>query len=97
MNANICEAIRSREVIRFYYDGGIRIVEPHCHGISLAGHEVLRGYQSGGYSQSGRPAAWKLFEVAKISSLQRTGDIFATNRSGYNPNDKGMTQVHCHV
>jgi hypothetical protein len=97
MNTNICSAIRSREVIRFHYDGGIRVVEPHCHGISLAGNEVLRGYQSGGYSQSGRPAAWKLFEVAKISSLQLTGQTFATNRPHYNPNDSQMTQVHCHV
>jgi hypothetical protein len=97
MNANICGAIRSKQVIRFYYDGGIRIVEPHCHGTSLAGNEVLRGYQTGGYSQSGNPRAWKLFEVEKISSLQLAGETFATNRPGYNPNDKGMTQIHCHV
>lgn len=34
MNALLCRAIRERRIVRFYYDGGIRDVEPHCHGCS---------------------------------------------------------------
>jgi hypothetical protein len=54
----------------------VRIVEPHCHGISRTGKEVLRGYQTGGFSSSGRAVGWRLFEVWKTSGLQRTGEIF---------------------
>jgi len=50
MNLEICAAIRTRSVIQFYYDGGLRTVEPHCHGVSKDGNELLRGYQTGGYS-----------------------------------------------
>lgn len=97
MNNAVCAAIRSRAVLQFHYGGGIRTTEPHCHGVSRAGNEVLRAYQTGGYSESGNAFTWKLFDVSQISSLRETGDTFATNRPGYNPNDRQMTSVHCHV
>ena len=97
MNATICDAIRRRAVITFGCDGGSRTVEPHCHGNSTADNEVLRGYQTGGYSESGNPVGWKLFEVGKMSSIRLEGQTFASNRPGYNPSDKGMSSVHCHV
>ena len=97
MNTAICAAIENRAVVQFNYDGGLRTVEPHCHGISTAGNEVLRGFQTGGYSKSGNPVEWKLFMVADISELRQTGATFSLNRPGYNPNDRGMTLVHCHV
>ena len=97
MNTAICAAISNRAIVQFNYDGGLRTVEPHCHGISKAANEVLRGYQTGGYSSSGNPVEWKLFTVAEISGLRRTGATFLANRPGYNPNDLGMTSVHCHV
>jgi hypothetical protein len=55
MNRSICEAIGDRAVVRFSYGGGSRTVEPYCHGMSSTGTEVLRGYQTGGYSSSGKP------------------------------------------
>ena len=97
MNATICAAIRSRSVIQFHYDGGVRIAEPYCHGTSRAGHEVVRAYQTGGYSSSGDPVAWKLFEVSKMQALTVTTSSFTANRAGYNPNDAHMSSVHCHV
>jgi hypothetical protein len=72
-------------------------VEPHCHGISSADSEVLRGYQTGGYSSSGNPVGWRLFEVAKISGFRQSGQIFSSARPGYNPYDRGMVSVHCDV
>ena len=84
-------------MVRFYYNGGLRTVEPHCHGTSSAGNEVLRGYQTSGYSESGNPVGWKLFEVAKITGLASTGATFTSNRPDYNLNDRGMVSVHCHV
>ena len=97
MNTEICAAIRARAVVQFYYDGGLRTVEPHCHGVSKNGNELLRGYQTGGYSQSRSPIGWKLFSVSKISSLQKTGEKFPSNRADYNPNDRGMKSICCRV
>lgn len=95
--ASICSAIRSQQVVEFYYDGGARTVEPFCHGTSTAGNEVLRGYQTGGYSSSGNPVGWKLFTVSDISGLSVTNTQFPGNRPGYDPNDSAMRNVHCHV
>ena len=96
MNSAICEAIRTRSVLEIYYNGGPRTVEPHCHGISRAGNEVVLAYQTGGHSDS-EPVAWKLFDVGLLRSLRSTGQTFTTNRPGYQPFGKHMTSVHCHV
>lgn len=97
MNTMICSAINSKKVIRFDYNGGFRTVEPFCHGLSTAGNEVLRGYQTGGYSESGDSVGWKLFQVSKISSMTITNDYFDVKRPGYNPNDSAMTTIYCNV
>lgn len=97
MNRLICEAISTRAVISFNYDGGMRIVEPHCHGISTKGKEAMRGFQIKGTSQSGEFYGWKLFTVAKIGNLRILDQTFEKNRSGYNPNDSMMQQICCHV
>lgn len=97
MDTEICESIRERAVIQFWYEGGSRTAEPHCHGVSRTGNEVLRAWQTDGYSESGNPVGWKLFDVSKIAGLSRTGSTFPTNRPGYNPDDKHMRTIHCHV
>ena len=97
MNPAICEAIQARRVVRFYYGGGHRVVEPHCYGMSTAGHEVLRGYQTSGYSESGESVGWKLFRVSEISGLEVTRETFAGARPGYNPNDSAMATIFCRL
>ncbi|MHB0857680.1 MAG: hypothetical protein ACYC5M_08930 [Anaerolineae bacterium] len=97
MNEKVCEAIREHVLIAFRYGGGERLVEPHVHGVSTAGHEVIRGYQVSGYSSSGRPAGWKQFRVERIADLELTGQTFADNRPGYQPSGRGLLEVHCHV
>lgn len=97
MNSAICEAIRKREVVQFTYSGSSRTAEPHCHGTSRAGHEVLRAYQTAGSSKSGVSVGWKLFEVRKMSGVHPTGETFAVTRSGYDRNDEHMASVHCCV
>jgi len=94
---NICEAIRKRMVIRLYYQGGIRVVEPHCHGISTDNNEVLRAYQIGGYSRSGQHIGWKLIAVNRIYSIQPEGTTFTANREGYESHDRSMSSIHCAV
>ena len=97
MNQTICGAIASRKMLQFYYDGGTRVVEPYCHGISAAGNELLRAYQVSGSSQSGNPAGWKLFDVGKISSLSILDRKFTGTRPEYNPNDRAMSTIYCRV
>jgi len=97
MNATICQAIRHRRVLKFSYNGGTRVVEPHAHGLSTTGKELLRGYQTSGFSTTRRPPFWSLFDVANITGLVVTHDTFPTNRPGYTPDDSAMEEVHCDV
>ena len=84
-------------VIRFYYEDGFRIVEPFCHGESTAGNDVLRAFQIGGYSKSGNPRGWKLYEISKMTNLSILEDTFDGRRPHYNPNDTGMVRYYCRV
>ena len=92
----LAKAIRGRKVVTFHYDGRGRTVEPHCYGISTAGNFVLRGYQTRGL-EPGEPTGWRLFKVNKIANIRDTGKVFRETRPGYNPNDRGMSRVHCNL
>ncbi|KYK38438.1 MAG: hypothetical protein AYK18_17155 [Theionarchaea archaeon DG-70] len=97
MNQMICSAIRSRNAIHFYYNGGFRTAEPFCHGASKNGIELLRAYQVEGHSESGNPAGWKLFRVEKIQHLTVTDNHFKGTRPLYNPDDSAMKVIYCRV
>lgn len=97
MNSIICNAIKNKQVLEFYYDGGIRVVEPFCYGISTAGNEVLRGFQIEGYSNSGNSFGWKLFKIDEMTSIRNKNMNFSGQRPYYNPNDKSMTEIFCCV
>lgn len=95
MNALVCRAIQERRILRVYYDGGLRSVEPHCHGCSKDGNDLLRGYQVGGYSSSGEPVGWKMFRLDRTSGLMMTETTFAGPRPEYDPHDNRMATVYC--
>jgi len=97
MNKDICTAIKTKSVIKFFYNGGIREVEPYCYGVSTADNDVLRGYQIGGYSKSGNTVGWKLYSVSNISQLTITDKHFASIRPDYKPNDSAMSTIYCNV
>jgi hypothetical protein len=85
-------------MITFHYDGGRRSLEPYCHGASEDGHDLLRGYQTGGYSRSGAPQGWKMFRVDEVSGLALTQEVFSTIRSEYDPcREDKMAVVYCRV
>ncbi len=92
-NKTILSAIKNKEVLRFTYNGKERIVEPQTYGISIAGHEVLRAFQKGGGSRSGQTKIAKLFDVEKISSLEKTGEKFSRALPEHNPQDSAMAEV----
>ncbi|HEU5123536.1 MAG TPA: hypothetical protein VFW05_05665 [Verrucomicrobiae bacterium] len=92
-NKTILSAIKNKEVLRFTYNGKERVVEPQTYGISIAGHEVLRAFQKGGGSRSGQTKIAKLFDVEKISSLEKTGEKFSRALPEHNPQDSAMAEV----
>jgi predicted DNA-binding transcriptional regulator YafY len=97
MNLLVCQAIRERRVLRFYYDGGTRDVEPHCHGFSKDGNELLKGYQASGFSQSGERFGWKTFRLDLVRALIVSDAAFPGARPGYDPNDARIFEVHCRL
>jgi len=97
MNVLVCQAIRDRRIVRLFYDGGTRDVEPHVHGVGKDGSELLRGYQVSGYSQSGEQFGWKMFKLDRIRAFSVTDRVFASPREGYVPDDPTMSIVHCRL
>lgn len=76
MNQQICEAIKSKHHLSFNYDGLPRVIEPHAHGTSSTGKEVVRGFQTDGKSSSG-PLGWRLWDVTKMNSFYVSESTFA--------------------
>jgi hypothetical protein len=93
----ICAAIRERSLLEFQYHGLHRVVAPYCHGISTRGVEVLRAVQIRGFSSTGGFGFGKLWSVADIVDARLTNESFVPDDPDYNPNDRGMRQVHCRV
>jgi hypothetical protein len=95
MNSIICSAIQQHNVLHFYYNGGFRFVEPFCYGLGTSGHELLRGYQISGYSESQGLPPWRLFKVDEIQSLTIADSHFTIARPDYNPDDSAMQHIYC--
>jgi hypothetical protein len=97
MNTLICDAIRSRRLIRFIYDGYERIAEPHLYGISTADHEVLSAYLVGGWSASEGAPGWRKYLVREMHDIHALAESFEGARPGYNPEDRQMRQAFCRL
>ena len=96
MDRQICAAIRVRHHLVFNYDDLPRVIEPHAHGTSSRGKEVVRGFQTGGQSSSG-PLGWRLWDVAKMKSFRVSESTFTGTRPGYVQGDSDMHPVHCEL
>jgi len=96
MKNEIVTAIETQKLIEFDYEGEKRIVEPHCYGITTAGHEGLRAYQVGGYSSSGK-MGWKLYDMSKARNIILLDEVSNVPRSGYKKGDQVMKQIYCQI
>jgi len=94
---NILLAIKNKRCLEFYYNGGYRTAEPYCYGVSRKGNDLLRAFQTGGYSESSEPANWKLFAVEKMSNITITDEEFSGNRPEYKLNDPAMEDIYCNI
>lgn len=97
MNFKLIEAIKSKTIIYFDYDGGIRVVEPYCYGATAEGQELLRCYQIGGFLRPQEEKGWKLFQTLGISDMVVTAQSFLGDRPGYHQTDKAIKVVYCQV
>lgn len=92
----IINAIHNREYLAFTYSGYSRIVQPAAVGVSRAGNDVLRCYQTaGGHVTPGHE--WDLCDLSKISSLRATGEHFAGEPPQYRRGDKGMSTIYAEL
>jgi hypothetical protein len=93
MEGTIITAVKNKQVLSFFYDNALRIVEPQTYGISTTGHPVLRGYQIVGGSNSGQTVGLRLYELAKMEGLKNTGKRFAKAQPQHQPKDSAMSKV----
>lgn len=95
MNQKIINAIENQNVIELYYEGKLRVVEPHCYGETTAGNQGLRAYQIDGYSSSGK-MGWKMYDLSKADDIVITEDTFEVRRD-YKQGDKGMSKIYAEI
>lgn len=77
----ICDAIRNRRRIVFWYDGYHRVVESYRYGEGNNGNNLLWSYQVGGESsrQNSLPD-WRMFDVEKMERVQMLDQQFNLQR-----------------
>ena len=105
MYQTLCEAIRTRSVLRLSMTNGeSRIVEPYRYGARANGKEFLNAYHRAAAGADQTPPDksttdkstrdLKTVAVAEIASAAATGETFANPRPGYNPaGDHRIPQV----
>jgi len=90
----LIDAIKNRNILTFTYRGHPRVVEPHAYGVTTAGNDALRCFQTAGTSRKNKVPDWKLMTVREISNLSVETTTFASARHGYNHDDKGMPHIY---
>ena len=96
MRKIIEDAIRNRRYLEFTYKGLARLVQPTAVGVSRAGNEVLRCFQTkGDHNTDGHD--WNLCTLTAISGLRVTEQKFDTPPPGYNRGDKGMIEIYAEL
>lgn len=97
MDDLICDAIRSRHLLRFVYDGYERIVEPHSHGINTANHEVMSGWLVGGWTKTDAEPGWRNYLVRDMHDVHVLAESFSGPRPGFNPHTPRIRQIFCQL
>jgi hypothetical protein len=95
--ALLCEAMATRKLLAFTYEGHARVVAPYCHGFTRAGNEVLRAVQLRGASRSGHFGSAKLWTVSKMRLVRTLAEELVPDDPDYEPNDSAMARIHCRM
>ena len=97
MNTIVCDAIRTRRLLRFIYEGYERVVEPHAYGVNTAGREAVSAWLAGGWSASATEPGWRMYLVDQMRDVAALAEGFDGARTGYNPNDTHYVRVYCQI
>jgi hypothetical protein len=96
MQEQICEAIRTKRLIRFHYAAGgmpgYRVVEPHMIAANSLQHLALSAWYVSGESESGEGPGWREYLLDSISDVTVLEKEFPGPRPGYRPD--GGTKFH---
>jgi len=93
------EAIERRKVISvfFFGEGGPRLLEPFCLGMTDSGMPGLRAYQVGGFSNTFTSFGWKVFKLDLMVSAEVTDQGFSGVRDGGNADEVVFDEIICEV
>jgi len=80
LHQSILAAIHEKRLLRFFYHGKIRIVEPQDYGIQKGAVQLFT-YQFAGESSSGQLPDWRKFNVKSMSKLELLDKTFPGSRS----------------
>lgn len=86
-------SIREKQVLRFTYNGHVRVVEPHAYGVAATGETVLHAFQVEGGSVSKPPPGWRTFNVSLIESPVVTERRFLKARPDFVGAESGLQVV----
>lgn len=73
-------AIANKRLLRFTYDGAVRVVEPHDYGVHR-GEDKLLAYQREKAGRKGEDVrGWRWLDIAKIHDVSVLDDTFEGSR-----------------
>lgn len=97
MDLRLCQAIAERQLVMLTYAGVVRVVEPHLHGLTTAGHEALSAWMRPGWSRVDPEGGWRMFRLDGIESVQLLPEHFPGARADFNPDDPHFLEVFCRL
>lgn len=97
--SRVCEAISQRRLLQFRYsDTKTRIVEPHLVGESTAHHDILMAWRRPiNVASPADSSGWRNYLLGEMHSIEILTEAFDRPRPDYNPNDKHILRVYCHI
>lgn len=90
----MCQAVVAGHLVALSYGGYDRLVEPHLHGYTAAGEEVVLCWQREGGSISADSSHWRLFRIRQIEDFSILEAAFAP-RPDFSPLTREIRSVHC--
>lgn len=97
MLEELCQAIKEKRLVSISYKGQERVIEPHLIGQKRSGNDALTAWQIGGYSESDRQPPWRNYLISEIGSVLVHDQHFEAARLGFNPQDRTMAHIYCHL
>lgn len=75
----LIKAVEEKRCVALCYSGQgeIRVVEPHAVYFDNSGKLIMDGYQTRGYSSSGKTSPyWRVFRLKKITAISILKEVF---------------------